>query len=116
PGGRAPGAQRTFVGATGSGGRLESRARGGGGRQEPPYRPLVEVAEGQSVWTREDQVGTLVGIRSPVWVGGLSVPGYHWHFLSDDRKVGGHVLDCRIRSGRVRYQVCQDWLVKLDRS
>ena len=97
-------------------GRFASLTLRSVGRQEPPYRPLVEVAEGQSVWTREDQVGTLVGIRCPAWVGGLNVPGYHWHFLSDDRKVGGHVLDCRIRSGRVRYQVCQDWVVKLDRS
>jgi acetolactate decarboxylase len=97
-------------------GRFASLTLRSVGRQEPPYRPLVEVAEGQSVWTREDQVGTLVGIRSPAWVGGLNVPGYHWHFLSDDRKVGGHVLDCRIRAGRVRYQVCQDWVLKLDRS
>jgi acetolactate decarboxylase len=86
------------------------------GRQEPPYRPLAEVAESQSVWTREDLAGTLVGIRGPAWVKGLNVPGYHWHFLSDDRKVGGHVLDCRIRDGRVRYDVCSDWLIKLDDS
>jgi hypothetical protein len=32
------------------------------------------------------------------------------------RRVGGHVLDCRISSGRVRYQICQDWMVKPDSS
>jgi acetolactate decarboxylase len=85
-------------------------------RQEPPYRPLGEVAKGQSVWTHEDVSGTLVGIRCPAWVEGLNVPGCHWHFLSDDRKVGGHVLDCRVREGRVRYDVCRDWLIKLDGS
>jgi acetolactate decarboxylase len=77
-------------------------------RQEPPYRPLVEVAEGQSLWTRDEMSGTLVGVRSPAWVGGLNVPGYHWHFLSDDRTLGGHVLDCRVREGRVQHQVCRD--------
>ena len=85
-------------------------------RQEPPYRPLTEVAEAQSVWTHSDLSGTLVGIRCPTWVGGLNVPGYHWHFLSDDRKVGGHVLDCRVRQGRVRYDVCRNWEVELDGS
>jgi acetolactate decarboxylase len=85
-------------------------------RQEPPYKPLAEVAESQSVWTHEDLSGTLVGVRCPAWVGGLNVPGYHWHFLSDDRKVGGHVLDCRVRDGRVRYDVCHDWEVKLPQS
>ena len=81
-------------------------------RQEPPYRPLVEVVKGQSVWTHSEVSGTLVGVRSPGWVGGLNVPGYHWHFLSDDRTVGGHVLDCRVREGRVQYEVCRDWLIK----
>ena len=55
-----------------------------------------------------------MGVRSPAWVGGLNVPGYHWHFLSDDRTVGGHVLNCRALEGRVQYQVCRDWLIKLD--
>jgi acetolactate decarboxylase len=83
-------------------------------RQEPPYRPLGEVVKSQSVWTHKEVSGTLVGFRCPAWVGGLNVPGYHWHFLSDDRTVGGHVLDCRVREGRVQYEVCRDWLIKLD--
>jgi acetolactate decarboxylase len=85
-------------------------------RQEPPYRPLAEVARSQSEWSHEDVAGTLVGIRCPRWVGGLNVPGYHWHFLSDDHKVGGHVLDCNVRAGKVRFEVCRDWLIKLDGS
>jgi acetolactate decarboxylase len=83
-------------------------------RQEPPCRPLVQVVKGQSVWTHKEVSGTLVGIRSPAWALGLNVPGYHWHFLSDDRTVGGHVLDCRALDGPVQYEVCRDWLIKLD--
>lgn len=86
------------------------------GRQEPPYAPLVEVAKKQSLWTHEKLKGTLVGIRSPKWVGGLGVPGYHWHFLSNDRKIGGHVLNCKLSSGTAIYDRCGSWLVKLDES
>jgi acetolactate decarboxylase len=85
-------------------------------RQEPPYKTLDVVAKTQSVWTREDQVGTLVGIRCPAWTSGLNVPGYHWHFLAKDRQTGGHVLDCRVVEGNVRYDVCRDWEVKLEGS
>ena len=85
-------------------------------RQEPPYRPLGEVAKSQTVWTHGEKAGTLVGIRCPAWVGSLNVPGYHWHFLSDDRKVGGHVLDIRILEARVKYEVCRNWSVELDNS
>ncbi|SFJ47881.1 acetolactate decarboxylase [Planctomicrobium piriforme] len=86
------------------------------GRQEPPYRPLTEVVAHQSEWTRENLNGTLVGIRCPKWVTGISVPGYHWHFLSADHKVGGHVFDCRIESGTISFDRCKTWVVKLNDS
>jgi acetolactate decarboxylase len=86
------------------------------GRQGPPYKPLEEVAKGQSVWTHLGMGGTLVGIRCPGWVGGLNVPGYHWHFLSDDRKVGGHVLGIEVGEARVLYSVYREWSVEIDGS
>ena len=85
-------------------------------RQEPPFKPLADVAKSQSVWTHQEVSGTLVGIRCPAWVKGLNVPGYHWHFLSEDKKIGGHVLDCRAADLRVRHDVCRNWLIKLDGS
>ena len=84
--------------------------------QERPYRPLAEVAKSQAVWRHERVRGTLVGIRSPRWTEGIAVPGYHWHFLSADRRVGGHLLDCTVRAGTIRYDICGDWTVKLDQS
>jgi acetolactate decarboxylase len=69
------------------------------------------------VWTREHVAGTLLAIRSPAWSGGLTVPGYHWHFLSDDLTIGGHVLDCRTTGNATfQYDVEHDWLVKLEAS
>lgn len=85
-------------------------------RQEPPYEPLAEVTKRQSVWTKHDVSGTLVGFRCPKWVTGLNVPGYHWHFLSDDRKFGGHVMDCVVESGKAQFDLCQSWLIELDNS
>ena len=108
----APGPKNTFL-AVRVDGRFAAITLRSVHRQEPPYRPLAEVVKGQSVWTHKEVSGTLVGFHSPGWVGGLNVPGYHWHFLSDDRTVGGHVLDCRVREGQVQYEVCRDWLIKL---
>ena len=97
-------------------GRFASLTMRSVARQEPPYKPLDEVARGQTVWTKVNQVGTLVGVRSPDWTKGLNVPGYHWHFLSADRQTGGHVLDCEVEAGRVCYDVFHDWTVKLEDS
>jgi acetolactate decarboxylase len=37
----------------------------------------------------------MIGLWSPAFAASFSVPGYHFHFLSDDRQKGGHVLECR---------------------
>jgi len=84
--------------------------------QSKPYRPLDSRKDFQSVWNRENLRGTFVGIRSPRWAHGITVPGFHWHFLAADRRSGGHVLDCHLRGGTIRYDICGNWLVKLDES
>jgi len=45
------------------------------------------------VFDYEDVAGTIVGIWSPAAASGLSSAGFHFHFISDDRTKGGHVLD-----------------------
>ena len=56
---------------------------------------LKAAASAQQEFIFENQEGTLVGLWSPGFAGSFSVPGYHFHFLSLDRKRGGHVLECR---------------------
>lgn len=81
--------------------------------QSKPYRPLVEVVKNQSVWTHEGISGTLVGLRCPEYSAGLNVPGYHWHFISADRRVGGHVLQAELPACVVMVDRMTDWRVAL---
>jgi len=67
--------------------------------QQHPYPPLSEVTAHQTEWDLERATGTLLGFRFPDDVAGLEAPGYHLHFLSDDREHGGHVLDGTLVSG-----------------
>jgi len=68
------------------------------------YRPLVEVAREQPVFTFTDIEGTLAGFYTPAFMASLSVPGLHLHFLSADRQRGGHLLECRPTRARVGVQ------------
>jgi acetolactate decarboxylase len=61
-------------------------------KQGKPYRPLVEVVKEQSIFDFEAVDGVLVGFYSPPFAKGVNAPGYHLHFLTADRKGGGHVL------------------------
>lgn len=69
--------------------------------QEQPYPPLTEATEGQAETRFTDVSGTLVGFRTPDFEQGISMAGYHLHFLNDDRTAGGHVLDFTLASGDV---------------
>lgn len=69
--------------------------------QRPPYRPLAEIIpQNQFLYEHENVRGTLVGFRFPPSAIGVNVPGYHLHFLSAERKFGGHVLDFLFTEGK----------------
>jgi acetolactate decarboxylase len=61
------------------------------------YIPLVEIAREQPVFEFRDIRGTLAGFYTPEFMASISVPGVHLHFLSEDLKHGGHLLECRPR-------------------
>ena len=63
---------------------------------------LLDAAKSQQEFDFHDATGTLVGIYSPDFSGAFSIPGYHFHFISDDRTQGGHVLDVAAASLRLQ--------------
>ena len=67
-------------------------------RQRPPYPRLVDAANDQNEFEMTLVSGVMVGFWFPQHMSGVNVPGYHFHFLTDDRTRGGHVLEVRPRS------------------
>jgi acetolactate decarboxylase len=64
-------------------------------KQEKPYPLLVTAAAQESIFHLKNSTGTIVGFYFPDSFNGVNIPGYHLHFISDDRSKGGHVLDFR---------------------
>ncbi len=64
-------------------------------RQDQPFPVLSEVIKKQETFEYKDMSGVLVGFKFPKSMEGVGVAGYHFHFISQDRKSGGHLLDCR---------------------
>lgn len=62
---------------------------------------FAKVAKNQPEFTKENVKGRIVGFWTPELFHGVSVMGYHLHFLSDDAKFGGHVLDFEIIEGQI---------------
>jgi acetolactate decarboxylase len=69
--------------------------------QTKPYPLLAEVTKNQPEFTMNNLGGQIVGFYCPDFVKGVNVPGYHLHFLSDDKKSGGHLLDFKLTDGEL---------------
>lgn len=74
-----------------------------------PGVALTEAAKSQSEFVFENVAGTLVGIWSPAFASEFSVQGYHFHFISDGKDQGGHVLDVRADTLDVQIEALTDY-------
>ena len=84
-----------------------------------PPRPgtrLVDAAKDQSEFHFDSIEGTLVGLWSPGFSSAFSVAGYHFHFLSKDRKHGGHLLDVCAGPLRLRVEALTNFHLALPES
>jgi acetolactate decarboxylase len=82
-------------------------------KQQKPYPVLSEVTKNQPVFDYENVKGTLVGFWCPDYVGGVNVPGYHLHFISDDRSQGGHLLNVNISNASIKLDETRSFEMEL---
>ncbi|MCQ2079203.1 MAG: acetolactate decarboxylase [archaeon] len=70
--------------------------------QNEPYKPLTEVLEhDERRFDHSDVTGTVVAVYCPAYMSTVNSAGWHFHFLSDDLKVGGHVLQLSFQKASV---------------
>jgi acetolactate decarboxylase len=68
------------------------------------YKPLVEATANQPVFDFDDVQGCLAGFYTPRFMESLNAPGYHMHFLTEDRRHGGHLIECALKKVRIGIQ------------
>lgn len=71
---------------------------------QKPYPPLVDyLADNQHEFTFEETLGVAVGFYLPEYIDRMNVPGFHFHYLSEDQQSGGHILD--FETNRLKVEV-----------
>ena len=68
------------------------------------YTPLVEATADLKTKEFGSVAGTLVGFYTPDFLPSVNVPGFHFHFINENRNEGGHLLECSIREGTLSIQ------------
>ncbi|MDH7597210.1 MAG: acetolactate decarboxylase [Methanothrix sp.] len=81
--------------------------------QSRPYPNLTVAVMNQSIFDLYNQSGTVVGFWTPSYASGLNVPGYHLHFINDERTAGGHLLDFQLMDGNASIDHTDGFMVVL---
>jgi acetolactate decarboxylase len=71
-------------------------------KQHKPYPTLEQAAKDQAIFNLSNVKGSMVGFWFPKYWAGIAVPGFHLHFVTDDRTIGGHVLEEFLEKGQLR--------------
>ena len=72
-------------------------------KQEKPYKPLAEALKtDQREFSWDNIEGTVVALYCPQYMEDLNAAGWHLHFVSKDKKYGGHVLDLDVDKAELK--------------
>lgn len=82
--------------------------------QKKPYPTLVEaLAATQQERTLRNTTGTIVGLYCPPQMQSLNATGWRFHFVSSDKKFGGHVLELNLRTGEAQFDKTDSFSMRL---
>jgi acetolactate decarboxylase len=84
--------------------------------RSPPYPPMTQATANEPVTDFSHITGTLVGFRTPDYEQGISVAGYHLHFIDERRTRGGHCLDYEIEHGEIQISTSSELHLSLPRN
>jgi len=84
--------------------------------QHLPYKPLVEAAGSQAEIELDEVEGVLAGFLTPAFEQGVSIAGYHLHFIDRQRARGGHSLDFVLTEGVIDISTSSELHVSLPRT
>jgi acetolactate decarboxylase len=82
-------------------------------KQVKPYPRLADASKNQSVFELYNTTGTVVGVWAPEFAKGLNVAGYHLHFITADRKAGGHILDLQVDDAMAKVDITPGFAMQL---
>ena len=85
-------------------------------QQHKPYPLLVDVVKNQATFEFHDVEGTMVGFWCPEFMTGINVPGYHIHFITKNRKAGGHMLGCRLHKAKIEIDYLSSFKMDLPKT
>lgn len=81
-------------------------------KQKKPYPTIQSVINQSTKYPIKNIQGTLVGWYAPEFMSGIKSSGFHFHFVDDQEKIGGHVLEFNLEEGTIQYSNMEYFFVQ----
>ncbi len=81
--------------------KVDARSESGTKAHHVTLKDALSVT--QKAFIFENIMGSLVCVYYPDYMDGINAPGWHLHFLSEDKKCGGHVFDISLMQGEAAF-------------
>jgi len=86
-------------------------------RQNRPFtKRLKEILDDRPVYEAKNTSGTMVDLWCPDYMIDINAPGFHLHFIADDKSIGGHLLELEIERATVEIDVIRGYRMQLQDS
>lgn len=90
---------------------------GSADKQEKPYsNTLSEALVDRPTFNLDNISGTMVGFWYPEYTGKINVGGFHLHFISDDKKQAGHVMEFQASNVQISVDLCDGYEIDLPKT
>ena len=84
------------------------------GKQNKPYPSLQDALAEEKITKFKDLKGEVIGFWFPSYFGNINAPNFHFHFIDDNRKYGGHLLSCKINSAKIEIDTKDELKIELN--
>jgi acetolactate decarboxylase len=85
-------------------------------KQSKPYLPLEVAVKNQSTFEFNNVSGIIIGFWTPHYMNGVNMPGYHFHFITQEKNAGGHLLEFRTKSVKIEVDYTSNFQMTLPRN
>jgi len=99
-------------------GEFDSIKLGGLHKQTAPFEKGLDfLIPTRPIFIGEKIKGTMIGFYCPSFIGDINAAGFHFHFISEDKKLGGHVMEIKATNSlKVSMQKLVNYEFKLPES
>jgi len=78
-----------------------------------PYPPFADAIKLRQSFPASDIAGAVVGFYSPPFTGDTGVPGFHYHFISRNGLLSGHLTAFEVKEATVSAARIDQYLLQL---